>query len=92
MEESVLIRYFGTWAWMRNWPLNVWSTILTEVYYATLKSIDFIVPSGAGRNIYRCMKLLKRSETFITLLTNSFLMRFWFRTGNWSLPQSTNKQ
>lgn len=77
---------------MRNLPLNVWTIISIEVYYTTLTSIDFIVHSGAGRNIYRYMKLLKRSETFITLLTSSFLMRFWFTTGNRSLQQSTNKQ
>lgn len=67
---------------MRNWPLSVRCIISIEVYYTTLASIDFIIPSGAGRNIYRCMKLLKRSETFITSLTSSFLMTFWFRTGN----------
>lgn len=67
---------------MRNWPLNVWCVISIEVYYITLTSIDFIVPAGAGRNIYRCMKLLKRSRTFITLLTRSFLVRLWFTTGN----------
>lgn len=76
---------------MRNCPLDVWSIITIEVYYTTLTSIDFILPSGAGRNLYRCMKLPKRSETFITLLTSSFLMRFCL-TGNWSLQQSPNKQ
>lgn len=69
--------------------MNVWHIISIEVYYTALTSVVFAVPSGDGRSIYKCMKLLKRSETFIILLTGSFLKRLWFTTGNKSPQQST---
>lgn len=66
----------------------VWCIIYFSGYYNALTSVAFVVPSGDGRSIYKCVKLLKRSETF--LLTGSFLKSLWFTTGNQG-PQESPK-
>lgn len=65
----------------------MFGVLSTEVYYTALANLHFMVPSGDGRNIYKCRKLLKRSETFTVLLISSFLIKLWFTTGNQSPQQ-----